>query len=162
MRHYILAKFQGRCRGLARLPPADPRDLRRGGGDSRGVRGAAVYPGCVDRENRYHVLIELEMEPSALTTYDESAMHHRWKDEFGRCWRKRQFLTMKDKESGYPLSFILTEWEYAGDWRWSWAVRRQTHRFKHQFPVRGNRHIHRRKIKNLLLTSLLGGAILRV
>ena len=30
---------------------------------------------------------------------------------------------MKDKESGYPLSFILTEWEYAGDWRWSWAVR---------------------------------------
>ncbi len=21
---------------------------------------------------------------------------------------------MKDKESGYPLSFILTEWEYAG------------------------------------------------
>ncbi len=27
---------------------------------------------------------------------------------------------MKDKESGYPLSFILTEWEYAGDW--SWAV----------------------------------------
>lgn len=29
---------------------------------------------------------------------------------------------MKDKESGYPLSFILTEWEYAGDWRWSWAV----------------------------------------
>lgn len=28
---------------------------------------------------------------------------------------------MKDKESGYPLSFILTEWEYAVNWRWSWA-----------------------------------------
>lgn len=54
-----------------------------------GVRGAAVYPGCVDRENRYHVLIELEMEPSALTTYDESAMHHRWKDEFGPLLEKK-------------------------------------------------------------------------
>ena len=30
---------------------------------------------------------------------------------------------MKDKERGYPLYFILTEWEYAGDWRWSGAVR---------------------------------------
>ena len=58
-------------------------------GEIPGVRGAAVYPGCVDRENRYHVLIELEMEPSALTTYDESAMHHRWKDEFGPLLEKK-------------------------------------------------------------------------
>lgn len=89
MRHYILAKFQADAGDWHGYLPADPRDLRRGGGDSRGVRGAAVYPGCVDRENRYHVLIELEMEPSALTTYDESAMHHRWKDEFGPLLEKK-------------------------------------------------------------------------
>lgn len=29
------------------------------------------------------------MEPSALTTYDESAMHHRWKDEFGPLLEKK-------------------------------------------------------------------------
>lgn len=122
MRHYILAKFQADAGDWHGYLPRI-REIFGAAGEIPGVRGAAVYPGCVDRENRYHVLIELEMEPSALTTYDESAMHHRWKDEFGRCWRKRQFLTMKDKESGYPLSFILTEWEYAGNWRWSWAVR---------------------------------------
>ena len=42
---------------------------------------------------------------------------------------------MKDKESGYPLSFILTEWEYAGDWRWSWAVRPPAGHFSHAGKV---------------------------
>ena len=78
MRHYILAKFQ-----------ADAGDWHDYLPRIREIFGAAVYPGCVDRENRYHVLIELEMEPSALTTYDESAMHHRWKDEFGPLLEKK-------------------------------------------------------------------------
>lgn len=29
------------------------------------------------------------MEPWALTTYDESTMHHRWKDEFGPLLEKK-------------------------------------------------------------------------
>ena len=79
MRHYILAKFQADAGDWHGYLPRI-REI---------FRGAAVYPGCVDRENRYHVLIELEMEPSALTTYDESAMHHRWKDEFGPLLEKK-------------------------------------------------------------------------
>lgn len=48
---------------------------------------------------------------------------------------------MKDKESGYPLSFILTEWEYAGDWRWSWAVRPPAGHFLRRKKVTaGGRH----------------------
>lgn len=46
---------------------------------------------------------------------------------------------MKDKESGYPLSFILTEWEYAGECRWSWAVRPPAGHFlssaKERYPL---------------------------
>ena len=49
---------------------------------------------------------------------------------------------MKDKESGYPLSFILTEWEYAGDWRWSWAVRPPAGTFlssaKERYPLKAD------------------------
>lgn len=35
MRHYILAKFQADAGDWHGYLPADPRDLRRGGGDSR-------------------------------------------------------------------------------------------------------------------------------
>ena len=48
-----------------------------------GVSGASVYPNCVARDNRYDVLIVLDMAPEALPVYDASAMHHLWKEEFG-------------------------------------------------------------------------------
>ena len=35
------------------------------------------------RDNRYDVLIVLDMERDALPLYDGSAPHHRWKEEFG-------------------------------------------------------------------------------
>ena len=80
MRHYILAKFQADAGDWHGYLPRI-REIFGAAGEIPGVR--------VDRENRYHVLIELEMEPSALTTYDESTMHHRWKDEFGPLLEKK-------------------------------------------------------------------------
>ena len=47
------------------------------------------YPACVARENRYDVMIVLEMDRAALVRYDESEMHHRWKDEFGGLLEKK-------------------------------------------------------------------------
>ena len=52
-------------------------------GKLEGVSGASVYPNCVARDNRYDVLIVLDMAPEALPMYDASAMHHLWKEEFG-------------------------------------------------------------------------------
>ena len=94
MRHYILAKFQADAGDWHDYLPRI-REIFGAAGEIPGVRGAAVYPGCVDRENRYHVLIELEMEPSALTTYDESAMHHRWNQYNKNCrfWSERWTLS---------------------------------------------------------------------
>ena len=85
MRHYILAKFQSDAGDWHDYLPRI-REIFGAAGEISGVCGAAVYPGC---ENRYHVLIELEMDPSALPAYDESAMHHRWKDEFGPLLEKK-------------------------------------------------------------------------
>ena len=58
-------------------------------GEIPGVRGAEVYPNCVARENRYDVMIVLEMDRDALSLYDDSEMHHRWKDEFGGLLEKK-------------------------------------------------------------------------
>ena len=41
------------------------------------------------RENRYDVMIVLEMDRDALPLYDDSEMHHRWKGEFGGLLEKK-------------------------------------------------------------------------
>ena len=83
MKHCILAKYTAdaysrRAELLHRV-----RERFSAAADIPGVTGAKVFPNCVDRSNRYDVLIVLEMARDALAAYDESAMHHRWKDEFG-------------------------------------------------------------------------------
>lgn len=82
MKHCILAKYnqrvQDKTAALARI-----RGIFSVCGEIAGVRGAEVFSCCVDRANRYDVMIVLDMDKDALKGYDESAMHHRWKDEFG-------------------------------------------------------------------------------
>ena len=74
MKHCIIAKY---------TPQAyERRELE-------GVSGVSVYPNCVARENRYDVMIVLEMDRDALPLYDDSEMHHRWKDEFGGLLEKK-------------------------------------------------------------------------
>ena len=88
MKHCILAKFRPEA-GDWRAYLPQIREIFSAAGDIPGVRGAEVLPGCVDRDNRYHVLIRLDMDPAALTAYDASAMHHRWKDRFGPLREKK-------------------------------------------------------------------------
>lgn len=88
MKHCILAKFRPEA-GDWRAYLPQIREIFSAAGDIPGVRGAEVLPGCVDRDNRYHVLIRLDMDPAALAAYDVSPMHHRWKDRFGPLLEKK-------------------------------------------------------------------------
>lgn len=89
MKHCIIAKYtpqayERRAELLSRI-----REIFAVAGEIPGVRGAEVYPNCVARENRYDVMIVLEMDRDALPLYDDSEMHHRWKDEFGGLLEKK-------------------------------------------------------------------------
>ena len=83
MKHCIIAKYtpQAYERREELLPRI--REIFAVAGEIPGVRGAKVHPNCVARDNRYDVLIVLDMAPEALPVYDASAMHHLWKEEFG-------------------------------------------------------------------------------
>ncbi len=48
-----------------------------------GIHGVELFPNIVDRENRYDLLIEIDMERDALEAYDSSVWHRRWKEEYG-------------------------------------------------------------------------------
>ena len=83
MKHCILAKYRPEVypRRQELLPRI--RQIFSAASELEGVSGASVYPNCVARDNRYDVLIVLDMAPEALPVYDASAMHHLWKEEFG-------------------------------------------------------------------------------
>lgn len=83
MKHCILAKYRAEVypRREALLPRI--REIFAPLTDLPGIHGVRVYPNCVARDNRYDVLIVLDMERDVLPLYDTSAPHHLWKEEFG-------------------------------------------------------------------------------
>lgn len=82
MLHHILVKWKEK--------PADPAALNgeiealfRQALAIPGIHGVEVIPNVVDRPNRYDLLIRLTMDAPALTAYDASEAHHRWKELYG-------------------------------------------------------------------------------
>ena len=105
MKHCILARFRADA-GDWRAYLPEIREIFSAAGDIPGVRvygdfsapcrAAEVFPNCVDRENRYHVLIRLDMDPAALAAYDVSPMHHRWQDRFGPLLEKKAIFDFEE------------------------------------------------------------------
>ena len=89
MKHCILAKYTADAysRRAELLPRI--REIFAVAGEIPGVRGAEVYPNCVARENRYDVMIVLDMDKEALSNWDASAVHHQWKGEYGALIEKK-------------------------------------------------------------------------
>ena len=83
MKHCILAKYRPEVypRREELLPRI--REIFAPAAELPGVHRITVYPNCVARENRYDVLIVLDMASEALPVYDASAPHRLWKEEFG-------------------------------------------------------------------------------
>lgn len=88
MKHCILAKWNERVTDKGRLLQ-EVRGLFAAYDAVAGVHGVSVLPCCIDRPNRYDVMIVLDMEKDALSAWDESALHHRWKEEYGGLLEKK-------------------------------------------------------------------------
>ena len=88
MKHYIIAKYNASVVDKEALLPRI-REIFSLADQIPGVHGAEVRPNCVARENRYDVMIVIDMEKEALPAYDVSEMHHLWKDEFTPLLEKK-------------------------------------------------------------------------
>ena len=82
MKHCILAKWNETVTDKAALL-AQVRALYTAADDIPGVHSVTAHPCCIDRPNRYNLMIVLDMDREALPNWDASDIHHRWKDEYG-------------------------------------------------------------------------------
>ena len=84
MKHYIIAKFKPevtREQKAAMLP--EIAALFGHLTQIEGIRGVDVCPNCVDRGNRFDLMIEIDMEKEALAAYDDCVWHRQWKEQYG-------------------------------------------------------------------------------
>ena len=87
MKHYIIAKLHDSSKREELVAPVQAlfdRTL-----SIPGIHKVTVKPCCVDRANRYDLMILLEMDPEALPAYDASEPHHFWKNEYGSKIEKK-------------------------------------------------------------------------
>ena len=96
MKHYIIAKFKPeitREQQTAMLP--DIAELFGHLIWMDGINNVDVCQNCIDRDNRFDLMIEIDMEKDALPTYDECIWHKLWKERYGKMLEKK---TIFDRE----------------------------------------------------------------
>lgn len=88
MKHYIIVKFNDTVSDKEKLL-TEIKELFGKTTQIQGIRNVNVYPCCINRPNRYDVMIEMLMDKEALDVYDASEFHMVWKRDYA-C-----FLEMK-------------------------------------------------------------------
>ncbi len=54
-----------------------------------GIHDIKVIEGIREHENRYHFIIEIDMDKEALPAYNESKCHHDWKENYSSWIEKK-------------------------------------------------------------------------
>ena len=90
MKHHVIVKFKSDLTAADkdRLVP-EIKSLFDNMLSIDGIHSVELFRNCVDRENRFDIMIVITMEPEALPEYDECIWHKRWKTEYADVVEKK-------------------------------------------------------------------------
>ncbi len=94
MKHYIIVKLVKGTDRNALIGPV--QELFNGVLSIPGIHDVRVKPCCIDRSNRYDIMIEITMEKEALDAYDASEPHHEWKKNYAALIEKKTIFDSED------------------------------------------------------------------
>ncbi len=83
MKHYIIVKFNEQAADRRKLL-GEIQQLFDSADPIPGVHGFSFTVNCIDRPNRYDLMIVARMDKEALPVWDGSQLHRDWKDLFGQ------------------------------------------------------------------------------
>ncbi len=81
MKHYIIAKFKDRDDTEKLLPEITA--LFQKTLDLEGVEGVTIHKSNSTRDNRYSIMIEMNLSQEGLEAFDASEVHREWKATYG-------------------------------------------------------------------------------
>jgi hypothetical protein len=88
MKHHILVKWNNTVTAKDKLAD-EVACLFNEAKSIEGIHNVNAYPNCINRPNRYDLMIVLDMDESALCAYDDCECHHTWKDKYGSLIEKK-------------------------------------------------------------------------
>jgi Stress responsive A/B Barrel Domain. len=95
MKHYIIVKFTDETDFRALEYPV--RHIFEQTLSIPGIHGIDIKLSNSDRANRYDMMIIMDMEKDALSAYDVSEPHLRWKSEYGDSVAKKAIFDCDDE-----------------------------------------------------------------
>jgi hypothetical protein len=94
MKHYIIVKFVEGTDYRALEKPI--RSIFEQTLSIPGINSIDLKFSNSDRQNRYHLMIIMDMEKDALPAYDVSEPHLQWKNEYGSLIEKKAIFDCDD------------------------------------------------------------------
>ncbi len=83
MKHHIIVKYNALVTDKEALQK-DIAALFASAREIPGVLCARLYPNCIPLENRFDLMIVVDMEKEALPNWNTSALHLKWKEDYGK------------------------------------------------------------------------------
>lgn len=77
LKHFIIVKFKEEINAGSLTAPVTELFQRLTAMD--GIYDIKLHTSCIDRPNRYDLMIEINMDKAALDRYDSSEVHKEWK-----------------------------------------------------------------------------------
>lgn len=81
MKHYIIAKFKDRDDTEKLLP--EIKALFQKTLNIKGIESVTIHKSNSTRDNRYSIMIEMNLSPEGLENFDASEVHKEWKATYG-------------------------------------------------------------------------------
>ncbi len=97
MQHYIIVKWNNEVKDKS-VTANDVRMLYASAADIVGINKVTIKENVIPRDNRYDMMIIIDMDASALKAWDDSQLHHRWKEEYGQLINKKAIFDADDDE----------------------------------------------------------------
>lgn len=84
MKHYIISKFKLEItkEQINDFIP-DIEQLFNKALEIEGISDVQIVQNCINRPNRYDLMIILTMKKESLEVYDKSVFHKQWKEKYG-------------------------------------------------------------------------------
>ena len=90
MKHHILVKYTSAVNDIQKAELA-PEILKLFSHvkEIPGISDVNVYTNCINRDNRYDLMIVIDMEKNALPDYDDCIWHKQWKSDYSHIIEKK-------------------------------------------------------------------------
>ena len=95
MKHCIIVKFSESVSSAAKqaLIP-EIRELFENTKATDGIHEVTLRSNVIDRPNRYDLVIEIDMDPEALSAYDACVWHKQRKDGYGHLLSAKAIIDL--------------------------------------------------------------------